>query len=550
MTARLITVLMTAMLLVLSTGVIAQSEQEQHSGQIPELDCVIEPSEVVDIGSAVPGLVEVIAAERNDLIVKGAIVARLESSVEQATLELSKVRASLNTAIELRQEGARFGQLTQARNKSLLQTAAISRQEMDAVESETRIAELQVRQEQENKRIAGLELVQAQAVLDRRTIRTPVNGVVLERFKSAGEYVDDEPVMRVAQLDPLHVEVIVSTDFLGFVEAGMQAKVVPVIPNAATYQATVERVDRISDAASGTFGARLTIPNPDYRIPAGLRCRLSFMPTQQADAPLLGSTVEMEAVGVAQATKAQEQISHSALTESIPPGPPVLPTKRSEDAVTVHQVSSVPVPTAAESGLESATEPHIEPLTEQSGPAQKYVAEASDNGRFSGNPVQDSVTSPGSCHVIGPFQKKRQAAQWRNELSSAATDLTLRDEQVPVITDFLVRAVFDPTTESAAQVLVRLDKAGITDRHLFRRGANKGQISLGVYRNRYSAEKRQSNLTALGFATEISPRHQESSQYWLDVTLPPGSGLPESIAQLPANTTVQAVACMELLVRH
>ncbi|MCB1852609.1 MAG: efflux RND transporter periplasmic adaptor subunit, partial [Gammaproteobacteria bacterium] len=270
MTARLITVLMTAMLLVLSTGVIAQSEQEQHSGQIPELDCVIEPSEVVDIGSAVPGLVEVIAAERNDLIVKGAIVARLESSVEQATLELSKVRASLNTAIELRQEGARFGQLTQARNKSLLQTAAISRQEMDAVESETRIAELQVRQEQENKRIAGLELVQAQAVLDRRTIRTPVNGVVLERFKSAGEYVDDEPVMRVAQLDPLHVEVIVSTDFLGFVEAGMQAKVVPVIPNAATYQATVERVDRISDAASGTFGARLTIPNPDYRIPAGL----------------------------------------------------------------------------------------------------------------------------------------------------------------------------------------------------------------------------------------------------------------------------------------
>jgi len=37
-------------------------------------------------------------------------------------------------------------------------------------------------------------------------------------------------------------------------------------------------VDRMGDAASGTFGVRLSLPNPDNQIPAGLKCDLNFMP--------------------------------------------------------------------------------------------------------------------------------------------------------------------------------------------------------------------------------------------------------------------------------
>jgi multidrug efflux pump subunit AcrA (membrane-fusion protein) len=35
-------------------------------------------------------------------------------------------------------------------------------------------------------------------------------------------------------------------------------------------------VDRVVDAASGTFGIRLEIPNPGNRIPAGLKCKVRF----------------------------------------------------------------------------------------------------------------------------------------------------------------------------------------------------------------------------------------------------------------------------------
>ena len=40
--------------------------------------------------------------------------------------------------------------------------------------------------------------------------------------------------------------------------------------------ATVTVVDRVLDAASGTFGVRLALPNPDLLLPAGIRCKISF----------------------------------------------------------------------------------------------------------------------------------------------------------------------------------------------------------------------------------------------------------------------------------
>jgi multidrug efflux pump subunit AcrA (membrane-fusion protein) len=56
----------------------------------------------------------------------------------------------------------------------------------------------------------------------------------------------------------------------------MRAEVTPESPAEGVYQATVTVVDRIIDAASGTFRVRAELPNPDYALPAGLRCKVRF----------------------------------------------------------------------------------------------------------------------------------------------------------------------------------------------------------------------------------------------------------------------------------
>jgi membrane fusion protein, multidrug efflux system len=47
-------------------------------------------------------------------------------------------------------------------------------------------------------------------------------------------------------------------------------------PIGGSYNAVVSIVDAVFDAASGTFGVRLNLPNPDYRLPGGLRCHVDF----------------------------------------------------------------------------------------------------------------------------------------------------------------------------------------------------------------------------------------------------------------------------------
>jgi plasmid stabilization system protein ParE len=42
------------------------------------------------------------------------------------------------------------------------------------------------------------------------------------------------------------------------------------------YTARVIVVDRVVDVASSTFGVRLELPNRDYRLPAGLKCRINL----------------------------------------------------------------------------------------------------------------------------------------------------------------------------------------------------------------------------------------------------------------------------------
>ncbi|MFK7860327.1 MAG: efflux RND transporter periplasmic adaptor subunit [Granulosicoccus sp.] len=245
---------------------------------LSDMDCVIEPSQTVELGSAVPGLLADSFYDRSDFVSAGTLMARLESNVERVSLKIAEAAATSSTAISLRKITAEFGDRTRVRNAKLLKSASISRQVMDQVSTEASIATLQVEQEQESLRLAMLEVERAKALLERREIRTPVSGSVMQRYKTSGEYVDSEPVYQIAQLDPLHVEVIVPIEYLGSLQTGTTASISLDVPGFQDQplQAVVRRIDSVADAASATYGVRLVLDNPDLLIPSGVRCTVDF----------------------------------------------------------------------------------------------------------------------------------------------------------------------------------------------------------------------------------------------------------------------------------
>jgi len=198
--------------------------------------------------------------------------------VELASLALAKHLSQVTTALELRQLNADFGNRTLNRNQTLYEKASISKQTLDQVRTESKVANLQVKQERENQILAKLEAERAKAALLRRQVISPIEGAITERYKSIGEYVSDEPVFQIAQLDPLRIEVAVALDHHDEIETGMSASVTLDMENfdSSDLLAVVKRIDPVADAASGTYGVWLEMPNPDLTIPSGVRCQIDF----------------------------------------------------------------------------------------------------------------------------------------------------------------------------------------------------------------------------------------------------------------------------------
>src|SRR5205823_8795245 len=104
--------------------------------------------------------------------------------------------------------------------------------------------------------------------------------VVVEVLLKPGEFgaiTFKDPIMKLAEIDPLHVEVVLPVSMYGKVRPGQRAAVMPEMPVGGRYETTVKVVDRVVDAASGTFGVRLELANGKRAIPAGVRCKVTFL---------------------------------------------------------------------------------------------------------------------------------------------------------------------------------------------------------------------------------------------------------------------------------
>jgi multidrug efflux pump subunit AcrA (membrane-fusion protein) len=205
----------------LAVGFSGWSQGAQAASQ--DLNCLIQPFVVITITTPVGGLLETVQVDRGDLVKEGQILATLDTSVERATGSVQHAQAELT-----------------------------------------------------NRRLADLELQRTSAEVALRTIKSPVNGVVVERFMHPGEFPKQEKILKIAQIDPLRVEVYAPVALLGKITVGSVAYVKPEAPVPGEYPAKVTVVDRVVDAASGTFGVRLELPNHDLKLPAGLKCNVRF----------------------------------------------------------------------------------------------------------------------------------------------------------------------------------------------------------------------------------------------------------------------------------
>lgn len=431
-----------------------------------DFDCLIEPNKVVDVSSAVEGVVERFHVERSDFVEQDQLVVELESGVEIAAVNKARARSEMEGELNSQHSSLEFNERRFERIKSLFKKGLVSSHEMDEAKTQVQLARAELQKAEDQQRLAALELQRAEETLNLRRIRSPFKGVVVERYKSVGESVEDKPIMKLAQIDPLRVEVFMPASEFGQVKPGMYAKVRPENSDTEEYLTEAKVVDRVIDAASGTFTVRLELPNPDYTIASGLRCKLSFLSESES------AEIRAQQIRVSEPEEKTLQDFENKLNDA---------------------------------GQNTLGEPTTEML------AAAYETSVSVE------PEQTYVEPVAQCWSVGPITDESLLTRISNELEPVVSRLTSRESTEITRTRFLILSPPQATLSEAKALAKQIQGEGVKDVAVLYKGPYKNRISFGLYRKEVLAWQRLEQLESKQIEAQVHPRHTTAKNYWLDL---------------------------------
>jgi RND family efflux transporter MFP subunit len=242
-------------------------------------DCLIHPNQTVEIRSATEGVIEKVLVQRGDRVKAGQVLVQLESAAEASAVQLSKSRAEALGRIQSAENRLDYAGKKLDRARQLHAENFAPAQARDEAEAEKRIVEAELRDARESREQAGYDYRHAQDLLNRRVLRSPFDGVVLDRMLNPGDLAEAgtgrKPILKLVQVEPLRVEAVLPLAAYGKLKARSTAGVSPE-GIGGSYEAVVTVIDSVFDSASGTFGVRLELPNATAKLPAGIRCKVDF----------------------------------------------------------------------------------------------------------------------------------------------------------------------------------------------------------------------------------------------------------------------------------
>jgi len=215
--------------------------------------------EKVQIAAEGSGTLAEVTVDIGDRVKKGQVLFRLKANtarigVKRSRAGLDAARTSLATA---RRELARM--------EELAKSGAVSPAALDQARSNFEAAEIGVEQ-------AELGVSDTQTSLADRTVRSPMDGIVTERFKHPGEAVTSMPptiVLEVQDQSVLELRLHVPEAFMRFVEPGTRLSAhFPALD--VTREVKVERLGAEVDPRTRTIEVVCRLANTDLRLKPGM----------------------------------------------------------------------------------------------------------------------------------------------------------------------------------------------------------------------------------------------------------------------------------------
>jgi HlyD family secretion protein len=251
----------------------------------------VEPVTTVEVGSQVTGMIQSLGADFNSVVKRGQVLARLDpslvqSTVEQARANLERANADLERLRVMRADTER--KLARARDLSARQLIPAAEIEDAVVANQSAAA--QVRSAEAAASQARASLRQAEVNLGKTVIASPIDGIVVARSVDVGQTVSasvSAPTLFLIAADMTSMQLKASVDEadLGRIAAGQSVRfTVDAYPNE-TFRGVVEQVRLNPEVSSNvvTYTAIVSAPNPELKLKPGMTANLTIEVARRDD---------------------------------------------------------------------------------------------------------------------------------------------------------------------------------------------------------------------------------------------------------------------------
>jgi len=236
-----------------------------------------EPFKLIEVAAAENGILQRIAVVAGESVKVGQILAVLDNRVLQASLRIAQARKAARGTLQAAQARQTLHQQQLNRLLPLVSQGLVQQIELDQSSADVAVAKADVQAAKDQQYIHALSVKQIEAQLQRRNLRSPIDGVVTEVHKQVAEWVGgNEPVViTVAQVHPLQVRLHLPTaDALSL--DTQQPLLVQCADDRqhANHEAMIDFVSPLTDAGSDTVEVTLNLNKATPGLRSGLKCQV------------------------------------------------------------------------------------------------------------------------------------------------------------------------------------------------------------------------------------------------------------------------------------
>ncbi len=259
----------------------------------------LQPTDQVDVGTEISGTIETVGVDYNDQVHAGEVLARLDTDrLQAAVAESEAALASAQAKLEEARATEEESDLRLDRVQHLTQSSLASQEDLTTARASVARARAGIASAKAAITEAGARLSSDRANLDKATIRSPIDGIVLTRKVEPGQTVAaslQTPVLftLAETLARMELHVAVDEADVGQVQTGQSATFTVAAYPDRQFPATIEAVHFApTTTAEGvvTYEAVLSVANDDLVLRPGMTATADIVVAKRDDVLVVPNT--------------------------------------------------------------------------------------------------------------------------------------------------------------------------------------------------------------------------------------------------------------------